>query len=161
MGFAVVGIFAAPLGTVYPKAPNTPPAKVREMVLEAAKKYIGTPYAFTGMSSRGVDCSGFIYLSFSDALGVSMPRSAAALQNWAEAIPLDRIQPGDLLFFRTGSTNAINHVGLYAGERRFLHAASAGPQTGVIYSSLDEQYYINTYASAGRVLPAALALENY
>jgi probable lipoprotein NlpC len=126
------------------------------MVVEAAKKYIGTPYVYAGMSSRGVDCSGFILLSFNDALGVTgMPRSATGLHSWAEAIPIERVQPGDLLFFRTGSTNAITHVGLYVGDRRFLHAASAGSQTGVIYSSLDEQYYRNTYASAGRALSAA------
>ena len=157
MGFAAAGLFAAPLGTLYPKAPNTTPEKAREMVLEAAKKYIGTPYVHAGMSSSGLDCSGFVCLSFEDALGVIMPRSASGLHVWAEGISLERIQPGDLLFFRTGDSNAVTHVGLYVGERRFLHSASAGPQTGVIYSSLDEQYYIDTYTGAGRALPASSA----
>jgi len=152
--FSAAWIFSAPLGPAYPKAPNTSPDKAREMVINAAKRYIGTPYVYEGMSSSGLDCSGFIFLSFHDALGVSMPRSAQNLHQWAEVISLEVIQPGDLLFFRTGSTSAVTHVGLYAGDRRFLHAASAGSQTGVIYSSLDEQYYINTYVGAGRALPA-------
>ena len=154
MIFSAGGLFAAPLGTNYPKAPRAAPAEARQMVLDAARKYIGTPYVYGGYSSRGLDCSGFVCLSFADALGVTMPRSASGLHSWAQVISMANIQPGDLIFFRTGNTNSITHVGLYVGDRRFLHAASAGPQTGVIYSSLDEQYYINTFASVGRALPA-------
>jgi len=156
-GFNQAIIFAAPLSGEYPRASGATPAEARQKVIEAAKKYIGTPYLYAGISVNGLDCSGFIYVSFNDALGVSVPRSAAGIHSWAEVISLDNAQPGDLLFFRTGNTRAITHVGLYIGDRQFLHAASAGSKTGVIYSSLDEQYYVNTYASAGRALPAASA----
>ena len=156
-GFNQAVLFAAPLSGEYPRASGATPAEARQKVIEAAKKYIGTPYLYAGISVNGLDCSGFIYVSFNDALGVSTPRSAAGIHSWAEVISLENAQPGDLLFFRTGNTRAITHVGLYIGDRRFLHAASAGSKTGVIYSSLDEQYYVNTYASAGRALPAASA----
>ena len=154
-GFNQAVIFAAPFSGDYPRAPRATPAEARQKVIEAAKKYIGTPYLYAGITVNGLDCSGFIYVSYYDALGVSTPRSAAGIHSWAEAIPLANAQPGDLLFFRTGNTNAITHVGLYIGDRQFLHAASAGSKTGVIYSNLDEQYYVNTYASAGRALPAS------
>jgi len=45
-------------------------------------------------------------------------------------------------------------VGIYVGDRRFIHSASEGPETGVIYSSLDERYWSLAYAGAGRVFPA-------
>jgi len=148
-------IFAVPFNGNYPLAPNATAAEARQMVIEAGKKYEGIPYVHAGITAEGLDCSGFIYLSFHDALGVTLPRSASGLHSWADVISFDDAQPGDLLFFRTGNTTAITHVGLYLGDRRFVHAASAGSKTGVIYSNLDEQYYVNTYASAGRILPSA------
>ena len=156
-GFNQAVVFAAPLSGDYPRASGATPAEARQKVIAAAKKYIGTPYLYAGITVNGLDCSGFIYVSFNDALGVTLPRSAAGIHSWAEVISFDKAQPGDLLFFRTGNTRAITHVGLYIGDRQFLHAASAGSKTGVIYSNLDEQYYVNTYASAGRALPAASA----
>jgi len=130
--------------------------QVRENLLTAAAAYEGTPYRYTGITESGLDCSGFIYVSFRDALGVSLPRSSSSLHSWVEAISLDNAQSGDLLFFKTNGSRVINHVGLYVGARRFLHAASSGPKTGVIFSSLDERYWTNAYFSAGRVLPEAL-----
>jgi len=157
--FAAAGFTAAaPLGTNYPKVPRATPAEARALVVEAAKKYIGTPYVYAGLSSRGLDCSGFIRVSYNDALGIpmtSMPASAAGQHSWAERVPIANAQPGDLVFFRTGTTSAVTHVGLYVGNRQFLHAASAGARTGIIYSNLDENYYAERFVSAGRALPAA------
>ena len=156
--FLTVGfnsVCAAPINGDYPKAPGISPSEARQRVIEAGKKYIGTPYVYAGLSNRGLDCSGFVYVSFNDALGVTLPRATTALHSYVETISINNAQPGDLVFFRTGNTRAITHVGLYVGDRNFLHAASAGSKTGVIYSNLDEQYYVNTYASAGRVLPPA------
>jgi probable lipoprotein NlpC len=157
-------LFAAPLETGHALAPGASASpeertqafmNARLRVIEEAIKYAGTPYRFGGLSTSGLDCSGLLILSFRDALGASLPRSASSLYSWVVRIPVERVQPGDLVFFRTGSTNNITHVGLYIGNRRFIHAASAGSQTGVIYSSLNEQYYIQTFAGAGRAFPEA------
>ena len=149
------GLFAAPIAGSYPSAPRATPAEARQKVIDAGKKYLGTPYVYGAMSSRGTDCSGFVCMSFKDALGETLPRSAAGLHSWAEKIALTRAQPGDLLFFRTGSTSAITHVGIFLGDKRFIHAASDGAHTGVIYSTLDETYWNNAFVTAGRALPAA------
>jgi len=164
--FLAVGIFAAPLERGYALAPKDSATaqekeraylEARNRVIQASKKYEGVPYVYGSMSASGLDCSGFICISFKDALGVSLPRSASGLYSWVERIPLEKAQPGDLLFFRTDSTRNITHAGLYLGNRRFIHAASSGPTTGVIYSSLDESYYANAYAGAGRAFPEAAA----
>ena len=158
--FFASGLFAAPLGTNYPSAQGRTPAQARELVVEAGKKYLGVPYVYAGLSNRGLDCSGFIRVSYNDALGIpfaQMPASAAGQHSWAERVPIANAQPGDLLFFRTGTTSAVTHVGLYLGNRQFLHAASAGPRTGIIYSNLDESYYAERFVSAGRAIPAGSA----
>ena len=161
--FAATSLFAAPLEggyTLAPKSSATPQERdqafinARLRVIEAAKKYEGTPYRYGGMSTAGVDCSGFLGLSFKDALGVALPRSASGLYSWTVRTTLEKTQQGDFLFFKTdNNSGSITHVGLYLGDRVFIHAASQGPKTGVIYSTLDEKYWANAYAGAGRAFP--------
>jgi probable lipoprotein NlpC len=154
---------AAPLEGGYalaPKASASPAEKdaayreARSRLLAAAGKYERTPYRYGGIDRRGLDCSGLVSLSFFDALGISVPRNAESLYSWVEKIPIDNAQPGDLVFFRTTGNGKISHVGILTGEGRFIHSASSGPVTGVIYSRLNEKYWSRTYAGAGRALPA-------
>jgi len=170
VGFIALNVFfvgrlvAAPLEggfALAPKASASPAEKdaayqeARGRLLAAAGKYERTPYRYGGMDRRGLDCSGFVSLSFSDALGISVPRSTEGLYSWVEKISIDNAQPGDLLFFRTTKTNKISHVGILVSNGRFIHSASEGPVTGVIYSGLDENYWARTYAGAGRAFPAS------
>jgi probable lipoprotein NlpC len=129
--------------------------EARARLLAVAGKYERTPYRYGGIDRKGLDCSGFVFVSFLDALGISVPRSTEGLYSWAEKIPIDKAQPGDLVFFRTTGSGKISHVGIFTGEGRFIHSASEGPKTGVIYSRLDEKYWSRTYAGAGRALPAS------
>jgi len=164
--FIAFNVFAAPLESGYALAPKmtaSPEEKarvyadIRQRVIETAKKYEGVPYRYGGMTASGLDCSGFLCLVFKEALNVALPRSASGLYSWVEKIPLEKAQPGDFLFFKTDSSGTITHVGLYLGERRFIHAASTGPKTGVIYSSLDEKYWAASYVGAGRAFPETAA----
>jgi len=156
------GLFAAPLEGGFAQAPRSfasPEEKsliyleARKKVIETASRYENTPYVYGGVTSNGLDCSGFIYVSFKDALGITVPRTSTGLYTWTERIPANEVQAGDLLFFKTDTTGKISHVGLYLGDGRFIHSASAGTKTGVIYSDLDERYWNNAFAGAGRAFP--------
>jgi probable lipoprotein NlpC len=159
--FAVLAFAAAPLEGVFTIASKTPDESIqaytdaRNKVINDAAKYENTPYRYGGITPKGLDCSGLIFLSFKDALGVNLPRSASGLYSWAEKVSFDKAQPGDLLFFKTDASGNITHVALYLGGRKFIHSASEGPNTGVIYSTLDEQYWARSYAGAGRAFPEA------
>jgi probable lipoprotein NlpC len=100
-----------------------------------------------------LDCSGLVYLSFRDALALGVPRTAESLYAWAERIPPEEVQAGDLLFFKTTYAGTITHVGIYAGDGRFIHSASSGPQTGVMFSYMSEDYWRRNYMGARRALP--------
>jgi probable lipoprotein NlpC len=126
--------------------------EARNKLLSAADSYEGTPYRYGGLDRNGLDCSGFIYASFKDSLAVSVPRTSSALYTWVEKIDDHTLQPGDLVFFIT-TGRGISHAGIYTGEGRFIHCASDGPKTGVMYSRLDESYWQKTFAGAGRALP--------
>jgi probable lipoprotein NlpC len=102
-----------------------------------------------------MDCSGLVFLSFRDALNVSVPRTTETLYAWVEKVPNSKLQPGDLVFFDTQrkTKGGVSHVGIYIGDGTFIHSASEGPQTGVLYSRLNESYWQRTYVGAGRALP--------
>jgi probable lipoprotein NlpC len=161
---AGVRLFAAPLEGGYTLAPPASASReekeaasreARFRVLASAAKYERTPYRYGGIDRNGMDCSGLVYTSFKDALSVSVPRTAASLYGWVEKISADKLLPGDLVFFKTGNTGGASHVGIYVGGNRFIHSASEGPITGVMYSGLDERYWARTYTGAGRALPEA------
>jgi probable lipoprotein NlpC len=155
-------ICAAPLEGGYALAPaafSSPEEKAaasreaRSRLLSAAAKYEKTPYRYGGIDRNGIDCSGLVYTSFKDALSVSVPRTTTGLYAWVEKISTDKLQPGDLVFFKTTGSGAVSHVGIYAGNNRFIHSASEGPVTGVMYSGLNEKYWARAYTGAGRALP--------
>ena len=127
-------------------------AEARIRLLETAESYLGTPYRYAGLDRRGLDCSGLVYLSFRDALNYRIPRTSDGIYNWAEKISKADLQIGDLVFFITTGPE-VSHLGIYAGDGRFIHSASEGPRTGVMYSHLSEAYWERTYKGAGRALP--------
>jgi probable lipoprotein NlpC len=161
--FIAPPLFAAPplnIGVIRESEGGDPGQTIRDArlaLIGEAEKYRGAPYRYGGIDAKGFDCSGLIYRSFQDAFSISVPRSTTALYNWAEKIDAGALQPGDLVFFSTlpSDKRRISHAGIYTGEDRFIHAASSGPVTGVIYSRLDEDYWRQTFAAAGRALPTA------
>ncbi|WP_253678233.1 C40 family peptidase [Treponema sp. OMZ 788] len=117
-----------------------PPESPRLDFINAAYKYLKTPYKYAGTTKEGMDCSGFIYRSALDGLEMTIPRTTKGLAGFVKHISNKEVQPGDLLFFHTVG-NKLSHVGIYIGNRQFIHAASQGKHTGVIVSSLDEKYW--------------------
>jgi cell wall-associated NlpC family hydrolase len=120
-------------------------------VLMRAIGLVGTPYRYGGNSpAGGFDCSGLIGFVFRDAAGVRLPRSTRELLAMdAPRIAADRLYPGDLVFFNPGGGPA-SHIGIYVGERRFVHAPSQGGT--VRLESMDSSYWRRWYAGARRVL---------
>ena len=115
-----------------------------------ALTYLDTPYRYGGYSSKGMDCSGFVFRNGADVLELQMPRRSDAIAEYSKRITDEEIQPGDLLFFNT--VGGISHVGIYLGAGKFIHSASDGPRTGVIISSIQESYWRKTYRFAGSIM---------
>jgi len=123
------------------------PAEEGAQLVRVAAALIGTPYKFGGDDPRGFDCSGLVFYSF-DRLGIEVPRTAADQRRAARSVDLESLSPGDLVFFRT-SARRVDHVGIYAGDGRFIHAPRSGAV--VSYAYLDDPYYRTHFVSAGRL----------
>ena len=110
------------------------------------QRWRGTPYELGSMNKGGIDCSGFVYLTFRNQLGRPLPRTTKAQYANSRKISKSDLQAGDLVFFKTGSKQL--HVGIYLTEGRFLHASSS---KGVMVSSLSNVYWHKNFLSARRI----------
>lgn len=123
-----------------------------DMVVHEAMQYLGVRYVWGGVSNQGLDCSGFIYVVFA-AFSPDLARMAS-YDYFRMGVPVTQteLQPGDLVFFTTYAPGA-SHVGIYVGDRHFLHASSSA--SAVTISSLDEGYYVSRYVGARRLVEPA------
>ena len=107
----------------------------------------GTPYRMGGLNRKGIDCSGFVFITYRDVFGVSMPRSTDQQTNIGRAIPREQLQFGDLVVFKTGFKQ--KHVGVYVGNGKFLHASTS---KGVIKSNIRSEYWSDAYRESRRIV---------
>lgn len=118
-----------------------------DQLVTTARRFLGLPYLWGGMTPLGVDCSGFVAQVYRVG-GVVLPRDADLQfdDRSAHAVEPDDLRAGDLVFF---GRDKITHVGLYAGEGRFVHATThVTPR--VQESRLDEPYWTALYRGARR-----------
>lgn len=141
----MLAALVAACGTLPPQqAPDTPPpaaqpsaappAAGRFLQLEQdghaqdaviyALGLIGNQYRFGGRNpDSGLDCSGMVSWIYEQVAGLKLPHNAARIAELSRPIPRSALQPGDLVFFNTRGS-AYSHMGIYAGEGRFIHAPS-------------------------------------
>ena len=132
-----------------------------DAIERTAKTFMGRPYLWGGNSPKGLDCSGFTKLTFF-LNGVDLNRNASQQVLQGTEVPLDaelsQLKKGDLIFFgsrrRTGRSRDVSHVGIYLGDKLFIHSSefvrinSLDPQ-----SPLGDERRIRTLIYARRILP--------
>jgi cell wall-associated NlpC family hydrolase len=111
-----------------------------------ATQMVGAPYRYSGSTPKGFDCSGLVYYSYRQA-GQVVPRTSTAQFSAANRISLKDAQPGDLLFF--ASRKSVDHVAIYLGGNKFVHAPSSGKK--VTIERMSKPYYRDHFVAAGRL----------
>jgi len=103
-----------------------PPATGKGAVAVAeARKHLGKPYVYGGSGPNNFDCSGLTSYAWR-AAGVSLSHSAYT--QWFETtrVPINAIQPGDLLFFGDDGVESIHHNAIYIGDGNMIEASQTG-----------------------------------
>ena len=117
-----------------------------QSLIDEAKRFLGTPYLWGGMSVLGIDCSGLTYVVY-ERHGLLLPRDADEQFLCGEDVDIEDLRGGDLLFF--GRPGRVTHVGMYISGGMFIHASSV---RGVSITSLRESERIRNYLGARRIL---------
>ena len=97
----------------------------RSDFVATAKKFLGLPYRWGGVSPFGIDCSGLAQLVYR-LNGITILRDAGIQRGMKEfaLVPKAKMQPGDLIFFGNPATKNITHVGIYIGAGKLIHATT-------------------------------------
>ena len=126
------------------------PTGDRDMGVIAAKtaeRFVGIPYRWGGNTVvDGMDCSGFVRAVF-NLCGVNIPRTSGEQFQTGQGIDKSDLREGDLVFFGD-SASRINHVGIFVGDGRFVHAPRRGDDIKV--SRVDEAYFDKRFVGARR-----------
>lgn len=95
----------------------------RSQLVNYALQFVGNCYVWGGTSlTNGVDCSGFT-MRVMEKFGVSLPHYSGSQAQMGKKVTSATMKPGDLIFY-AGSNGKVNHVAIYIGNGRIVHAAS-------------------------------------
>lgn len=147
-----ISTLIAAAGVIFAESTND----LRDAIVTKAESYLGAPYVYGGDTADGFDCSGLAYRVYRDSVDRIIPRTTEEQFKDGTALRSAQVEPGDLLFFDTEGSR-VSHVAIYLGDGKFVHAASDGPDTGVIISSFSDDYYRNRYVGARAFLPEPAA----
>ncbi|RPI46862.1 MAG: peptidoglycan endopeptidase [Betaproteobacteria bacterium] len=114
-----------------------------------ALSMVGINYRWGGSSPQtGFDCSGLVGHVFRQIAGLVLPRDSYAMARIGRPVTLEDLRPGDLVFFNT-MRRPFSHVGIYLGDKRFVHAPSAGKSVHVV--DMTEPYWSARFNGARRI----------
>jgi len=112
-----------------------------------AERFVGIPYRWGGDTVvDGMDCSGFVRAVY-NLCGVNIPRTSREQYRVGDVVGRDELKDGDLVFFGA-SADEINHVGIFVGNGRFVHAPRRGDDIKV--TPIDDTYFVKRYIGAKR-----------
>ena len=132
-----------------------------ENIEKTAQSFLGIPYLWGGTSPKGFDCSGFTKTVFK-LNGIDLQRDADQQGMAGESVSLEKdmsmLKKGDLLFFGAKASprgpERITHVGIYLGQKEFIHCSSLVKVNSFDPSSaVYNQYLLHRLVKVKRFLP--------
>ncbi len=124
------------------------PAPGRSLA-STALSVLGIKYRYGGEApNTGFDCSGLVIYAAEKSLGLKLPRQSSDIAREGVAIKSNELKKGDLVFFNTRG-HRFSHVGIYLGNRKFVHAPRKGSVVRI--ENMDIAYWKKRYNGARRL----------
>ena len=132
----------------------TKPGKV-DALISLANAQLGKPYVYATRGPNSFDCSGLTLYCFREVADISLGRSAQSQgynEKYSKITSLSELKRGDIVCFDTepGDSDLTDHVGIYLGDGKFIHASSSKGE--VVISSLSSGYYRRAFSWARRLI---------
>lgn len=128
-----------------------------ESIARTARRWMGAPYLWGGVTPNGVDCSGLIQAVYW-IHGLALPRDSDMQARVGAAVEPDRaygsLRAGDLVFF--AERGRVNHVAMSIGGATIIHAAASNGGVGVndLAGDLELEAWLRSiFRGARRLLP--------
>lgn len=119
-----------------------------ELALQAMGM-LGIRYKYGGSTPEsGLDCSGLVQHIFKEAWGKDLPRTSVEISKVGQHVEKNDLQPGDLVFYNT-LKRGFSHVGIYLGDRKFIHSPSTGGEVRI--ESMDVAYWKKRFNGGRRI----------
>jgi len=121
-------------------------AYLRDELVKTTMRFIDTPYLWGGTSAdTGFDCSG-LTMTVYQLNGLNLPRNSKRQFETGYPVHRDNLLKGDLVFFSNNKWGTVSHVGVYAGDNKFIHAPGKGKK--IRTDSLSDRRYNQQYVGA-------------
>jgi len=145
---AVAAVPAPPARKTEPAVePRRDRSDMGAIAARTAERFVGIPYRWGGDTVvDGMDCSGFVRAVY-NLCGVNIPRTSRDQFKVGDVVAKEELKDGDLVFFGN-SPEEINHVGIFVGNGRFVHAPRRGDDIKV--STMDDAYFLKRFVGAKR-----------
>ena len=121
-----------------------------DKIIETAKAFLGVKYVWAANGPNSFDCSGFTKYVF-EKHGITIPRYSGYQAHVGKKIAYNKLKKGDLVFFGTDKIGKVNHVGIYLGHHKFIHASSGGKKV-MITSFVKKKFYKNRFLHGQRIV---------
>jgi cell wall-associated NlpC family hydrolase len=133
----------------YPESESYNASQASKTMVSTAMKFLGVKYRYGGDApGEGFDCSGLVAYAAERSLGLKLPRRARDQAEQGISVDREELRRGDLVFFNTLG-HRFSHVGIYLGDRKFVHAPRSGANVRV--ESMDIAYWRKRYNGARRL----------
>ena len=145
--FVLAGCSLVPDRNTYsPQTGGAYTESIKKKLYAQYAQWKGIKYKLGGLNKNGIDCSGFVFITFKSKLRIVLPRTTYLQVATGSNVERSQLQAGDLVFFKTGKFQ--RHVGIYLEHGKFLHASAS---QGVTISRLDNNYWKSKYWRAKRI----------